>query len=439
MIGRHDDELETELSVAPGARVATRRHPFLSWRDSDGAHETTVDRPTLVGSASKADLVIVDTTVSRLHAELEPREDGLWVRDLGSRNGTFVEGVRVTEARVPDGGKIRVGATIITVNASVETSVELWVDDHFGPLVGGSVVMRELFATLARVAPLDSTVLVEGETGTGKELVARAIHDASSRAQKPFVTVDCAALPEQLFEAELFGHARGAFTGAAGARAGALEAAEGGTVFLDEIGELPLAMQPKLLRALESRSVRRLGETAHRHIDVRFVSATHRDLRSMVNAGAFREDLYFRIAVLPVHLPPLRKRMEDVTLLVDRFHPNASRDWKAALLAEAFDRPWLGNVRELRNFVERAVAFGTKQALAMSDGRGTQEEPRSDASPFGGWSAAFEKPFRDFKDEVEREYIRRLLERHGGNVTAAAQAAEVDRTYVYRLLRKYEG
>ena len=252
--------------------------------------------------------MIEDATVSRLHAELDPRRDGLWVRDLGSRNGTFVNGVRVVSARVPDGGRVQLGAASITLLPSpTSVSVELWPDTRFGPLVGKSVAMRELFATLARVAAVDATVLVSGETGTGKELVAEAVHGASPRAGGPFVVVDCAALPDQLLQSELFGHARGAFTGAETARAGAIESANGGTVFLDEIGELPLAMQPALLRVLESRTVRRLGETAHRKVDVRFVSATHRDLRAMVTAGAFREDLYFRHrASLPLVVPPLR-------------------------------------------------------------------------------------------------------------------------------------
>jgi DNA-binding NtrC family response regulator len=300
--------------------------------------------------------------------------------------------------------------------------------------------MRELFATLQRLAQLDSTIVIQGETGTGKELVARALHEASPRARKPFVVVDCGALPEQLLESELFGHVRGAFTGATTTRAGAIESASGGTVFLDEIGELPLAMQPKLLRALESRTVRRLGESTHRPVDVRFLSATHRDLRSMVNAGAFREDLYFRLAVLPVAVPPLRQRLDDLPLLVDSFRPGANAEWKRDLLREALDRPWLGNVRELRNFVERAVAFGARQAAALSDAGAPAPTPAPPAAITTGGvlEGAFEKPYREFRDEAEREYLRRLIQRHGGNVTAAAQAAGIDRTYIHRLVRKHE-
>jgi transcriptional regulator with PAS, ATPase and Fis domain len=385
-----------------------------------------------MGSANRADIVIEDPTVSRLHAELECRDDGLWVRDLGSRNGTFVEGVRVTGARVPEGGKLRVGAVELRLQGtSEETPVALWPSERFGELVGRGVPMRELFATLDRVARTDSTVMVTGETGTGKELVARAIHDASMRAG-PFIIVDCAALPENLLESELFGHVKGAFTGAIAARAGAFEAAEGGTVFLDEIGELPLGMQPKLLRALESRMVRRLGETAHRKFNVRFLSATHRDLRAMVNASAFREDLYFRLAVIRVAVPPLRNRLEDVPRLVEHFLPSMGTRARDELLQEITQLPWLGNVRELRNFLERVAALGTKTALAMT----ADDAPLPDARGAMDDSLDFEQPFRDFREAMERQYVRRLLDRHQGNVAAAAEAAGLDRTYIYRLVRK---
>ena len=236
--------------------------------------------------------------------------------------------------------------------------------------MGNTLVMRELFATLSRVAPMEASVLIHGETGTGKELVARAIHLASPRARQPFVTVDCGALPENLLDAELFGHTKGAFTGAVSARAGAIETAEGGTVFLDEIGEVPISMQPKLLRLLESRTIRRIGESIHRNINVRFVTATHRDLLTMVSTGEFREDLYFRLSVLPIMIPPLRERREDIELLVNHFlGADRGSHVTPELMRELISRPWRGNVRELRNFVERARALGAIEALAMSNQR----------------------------------------------------------------------
>ena len=450
----------------------TERHrsqPRVIWSDSAGNHVKVIDGRILVGSSPDSGIVVHDPTVSRLHGELEVREDGVWVRDLGSRNGTFVDGLQVTGARVPDKGRVRFGSTdlVVDYNPGQLRTVEIWPHTGFGKLVGQSLRMRELFSTLARLAPMDASVLIYGETGTGKELVARAIHDASPRATKPFVVVDCAALPENLLDAELFGHTKGAFTGAVGARSGAIEAADGGTVFLDEIGELPIAMQPKLLRVLESRTVRRVGETQHRSVDVRFLSATHRDLLTMVNAGEFREDLYFRLAVLPVHVPPLRERTEDIQTLVSHFLRSAGgpAHVSSELMRELTSRPWRGNVRELRNFVERARALGATQALAMmqhgpppsppttSDSPGPASSPSLSVMasapiipgpplPAADEGRVFEQAYKDFReswiDSGEKEYVRRLLVRHDRNVAAAAREAEVDRTYIYRLIRKHE-
>ena len=295
--------------------------------------------------------------------------------------------------------------------------------------------MRECFARISRIAKDEATVLVRGETGTGKELVARTIHDHSPRASGPFVIVDCAALPENLLESELFGHVQGAFTGAVRPRAGAFECAEGGTVFLDEVGELPLAMQPKLLRVLESRTVRRLGESNARPVDVRIVSATHRDLRSMVNLGTFREDLYFRLAVLPLVVPPLRERLDDVPLLAQSFLP-ASETLSSDLARQLALQPWSGNVRELRNAVARVRVLGAAEAFgapAARPGPG-KEEPFPAVDSF--------EPFHEIRarwlDHLEREYVKKLLVVHRGNVSAAGKAAGLDRTYIYRLMRKHD-
>jgi transcriptional regulator with GAF, ATPase, and Fis domain len=442
-----------------------RSRPRVVWADMTGQHSVVLTRPTPVGSASGGGIVVQDPTVSRLHAEFDPRDDGLWVRDLGSRNGSFVAGIRVREGRVPQGGRVKLGAIefLVDYNAAAPEVVPLWNDDHFGRLIGATTVMRQLFATLAHVAASDGAVLIQGETGTGKELVARAIHDASPRRDAPFVVVDCAALPETLLDAELFGHAKGAFTGALAARAGAIEAAEGGTVFLDEIGELPMPMQPKLLRVLEGRQVRRVGESAYRQVNVRFVSATHRDLLSMVSAGEFREDLFFRLSVLPIVVPPLRDRREDIERLVNSFLGNYEANAKASpeLLRELMARPWRGNVRELRNFVERARALGTNHALGLattvaSAGSTPRTPPPQapppleppapprPADPAGELSvplSLFEQPYREFRerwiDFGEQKYVGRLLQRHRGNVASAAREAGVDRTYIYRLSRKH--
>jgi transcriptional regulator with GAF, ATPase, and Fis domain len=323
-----------------------------------------------------------------------------------------------------------------------------WPRPWFGSLVGGSLEMRLLYTQLARVARADATVLLQGETGTGKELAAKAVHDASARAARPFVVIDCGALPETLLEAELFGHARGAFTGATDARAGAIEQAEGGTVFLDEIGELPLGVQPKLLRVLESRTVRRLGETHHRKVDVRFVSATHRDLAALAAARAFREDLYFRLAVLPVAIPPLRERPSDIPALIRHFLPAGDGAViPPELMLELAARPWPGNVRELRNFVERTRVLGAGAALAV--------DVPTDAAAFTPAAVAvtgrdepgalapelLALPFKVVRDrllgEIERAYVAGIIDRHGHNVSAAAKASGLNRSYLHRLMRRH--
>ena len=434
----------------------------LDWQDAKGPRSRPIAKGVVVGSSENADVVLNDPTVSRLHAELEVREDGIWLRDLQSRNGTWIQGVRVERALIPHLGRIRIGKidlilTHVRGGAQVEREPE-WPEGNFHWLRGGSRKMRALYAMLARVAAADAPVLILGETGTGKELVARSLHDESPRKGGPFVVVDCAALPESLLDAELFGHARGAFTGAVGARAGAIESANGGTVFLDEIGELPKSMQPKLLRVLEAKTVRRLGENDRRTVDVRFLFATHRDLLKMVSTSEFREDLYFRLGVLAVHIPPLRERVEDLEELVAHFL--ASEDaLPPEVVAALHQRAWPGNVRELRNFVDRMRTLGFERALAMTDvhapatvtagmsaDRGsspdlqaatrapapTKEEPAvlSTVGSFRG--------FRErWTEQGERTYIRELLLRHQGNVSAAAREAELDRTYVHKLIRRY--
>jgi transcriptional regulator with GAF, ATPase, and Fis domain len=308
--------------------------------------------------------------------------------------------------------------------------------------------MRELFLRLSQFAPSEAAVLILGETGSGKELVARALHERSQRASGPFLVVDCGALPESLLESELFGHARGAFTGAAGTRLGVFEAAQGGTVFLDEIGELPLGMQPKLLRALESKTVRRLGEPDSRDIDVRFVAATHRDLHAMVSTGAFREDLFFRLSVLPVRVPPLRERAEDIPVLLSHFL-GAAPQLPERLGSELRTYPWLGNVRELRSFAERVKALGADAAWALTCGAESPQllpsvavppvvTPHTRGFPPVDVGVPFKALREEWNDHLEREYLSQLLASQGRDVTALARAAGLDRSYVHRLLRKHD-
>ncbi len=432
-----DSITEVASDSARYKRVAIRQQPRVSWTDGKGPHTALLSGRVGVGSAPGNEIEIDDATVSRIHAELEPRDGIVWVRDLGSRNGSFVSNVRVAEAEVPDGGSVVVGRTTLQIERLYQpTAVDLWPSHQFGQLVGRSVVMRELFARLKRIANLDTTVLLQGETGTGKEVVAEAIHLASSRAERPFVVIDCAALPETLLEAELFGHTKGAFTGATTAREGAFQEAEGGTVLLDEIGELPPEMQPKLLRAVETHSVRRVGESAYRKIDVRIMAATNRDLRTMVNDGTFREDLYFRLAVVPLVVPTLRQRPDDITLLVQHFAgPRFASTLSPSLLAELASRPWPGNVRELRNFVDRVTAFGENDALALASP--TSCAPSDKELPLVSIDLPFKLLRERWLNHLERDYVGQLLERHARNISSAATAAGLDRTYLHRLIRKH--
>ncbi|HVQ27280.1 MAG TPA: sigma 54-interacting transcriptional regulator, partial [Planctomycetota bacterium] len=326
-------------------------------------------RSVLLGTHPSSDVCLTDPHVSRLHARIDVEERDYVLADLGSTNGTRVGGVRVRQVCLEDGSEIELGATRLRFRVLDEPfRVELAQDEVFEGLIGRTPAMRELFALCARVAPTDATVLLQGETGTGKELVARALHQRSLRRDKPMVVFDCGAVPPTLIESELFGHERGAFTGAVAARSGVFERADGGTLFLDELGELTPDLQPKLLRVLETGELTRVGGEAPRKVDVRVVAATHRDLAAMISEGRFRADLYYRLAVIRLTIPPLRERREDVPLLAARFArevlgevprgPQAAgkripEETLEAVFEDLRHHDWPGNVRELRNVVER--------------------------------------------------------------------------------------
>jgi transcriptional regulator with GAF, ATPase, and Fis domain len=394
-----------------------------------------------VGKAQDNDLVLSDDTVSRHHCELTRANDGVHVRDLGSTNGTRVQGARVSEAIVQPGAVLKVGEVEIALRPAVR-NVEILPSDKtwFGAAIGRSLAMRSIFGVLERIAQTDATVLLEGETGTGKDVLARAIWTESARAQGPFVVVDCGAVSYSLLESELFGHERGAFTGAIAARQGAFELADGGTVFLDEIGELPLDVQPKLLRVLESKEFRRVGGNRTLKTNVRVVAATKRNLQREVQAGKFREDLYFRLAVVPVTVPALRARREDIPLLVAHILKasggglSVSDETMQGLSAH----DWPGNVRELRNVLERAVY------LARATGQ-TELTLVSLPSAGGAGSDVFQfEPGRSYREtrakfdaEFERRYVKWLLGRHAGNVSAAAREAKMDRKHLHDMAKKH--
>jgi DNA-binding NtrC family response regulator len=387
-----------------------------------------------IGTSPDNELVLTDPTVSRYHLELRC-EDGILVRDLGSRNGTYAGDVRIREAVVPIGSRLKLGRTVIALTeAGVEPPRAPVTAPEIPGLVATSSAMQEIGRAIERLAQSNVSVLVQGETGTGKELVARAIHDAGPRAKGPFVVVDAGALPATLIASQLFGHERGAFTGAERRQEGAFELAHGGSIFLDEIGELPLAVQPALLGVLERRSFRRVGGKDDIQVDVRVISATHRDLRAEANEGTFRADLYFRLAVARIEIPPLRERPEDIDSLVEHF----ARDITGArgfLFSEATRSAlrahrWSGNVRELRNVVESALAMGTISLDGLAQRAPEPVEANASITQYRAARAAALAAF-------ERKYLCQLIEATGGNASAAARAANMDRPYLLSLLRRH--
>jgi DNA-binding NtrC family response regulator len=397
------------------------------------AHEFAAER-LVIGADPRADFVIDDSSVSKFHCELRIDGGVTVVRDLGSRNGTLIDHVPVIEAPLRDGALLTLGRTQLRFEIGAR-DVELVLSPRtsFGKLRGGSLAMRSIYPMLEAAAGSTSTILLQGESGTGKDLAAESIHIESARRDGPFVVVDCGAIPGPLLEAELFGHEAGAFTNATTTRIGAFEAAAGGTLLLDEIGELAFDLQPKLLRVIDKREIQRIGSTKRIPVDVRVIAATNRDLKAEVNAKRFRSDLYFRLAVLVVTMPPLRSRTTDIPVLVesildtlgDRESAMARALAGGELLPEMLRHAWPGNVRELRNYVESCLARQESTLATV-----TPSEPTIDITA----------PLRVVRDRwqrhVERQYLEALLAAHGGNVSAAARAAGIDRVHMHRLLAK---
>lgn len=394
-----------------------------------------------IGTARGSELELTDPTVSRLHCEIRLRTDTMTLRDHGSTNGTFVGGARIRDADIPMGTLVRVGQTSLRVEASnTPAFVEISDRTSFGEIVGQSLAMRQVYAILERVAQTDTTLLIEGETGTGKDVVARSLHEASRRRSGPFVPIDCGAIPENLFESELFGHVRGSFSGAVSDRKGVFEEAEGGTLFLDEIGEIPVALQAKLLRAIESRTIRRVGGNVAKPVNVRIVAATNRDLSAAVNEGRFREDLYYRLAVVVVILPALRERPEDIPLLAQHFFNRLSPGAGALppeFLRSLSTRGFPGNVRELKNFIERSVSLGfvpTHHSPSTPESASAREEAhRPSLDELVPLHLPLKEARQAWTERFEDVYLRAMLQKTAGNVTRAAELAGVSRRFLQRL------
>ena len=415
---------EVEVVLTPPAGAAAKKKLGLS--------------PLRVGSDPFNDLVCEDVRVSRSHCRLTLTEDGVLLEDVGSKNGLYVGTVRIRTALLQDQAPVRMGGHTLHVQLGKgELRVPFSSEPFFGRAHGVSLRMRALFEQLVHAAASDSPLLLVGESGTGKELLARGVHEQSPRSEGPFVVLDCSALPEGLVESELLGHEAGAFTGAVQARAGALERAHRGTLFLDEVGELTPGAQTKLLRSVEARRVRRVGGTDELPADVRLVAATHRDLTVKPASGGFRPDLYYRLAVLQVHVPPLRERKEDLPLLAEHLlkaqnPPRSLADLPAHALDMLYAHDWPGNVRELKNTLVRWVVLPD----AIPGGSLPPSPSTASKAPFGhlGLSAAREAATSAF----EQSYIRAKLEESGGNVSGAARSMGISRQFLHKLMARHD-
>ncbi len=401
--------------------------------------QVRADKPIFFGSGPDCEMSLTDKTVSRKHLLAEFNGTDLVLKDQDSTNGTFIKGSRFKEITVGFGAEFRLGRTVIKYLPEEESiDVEPAEEQSFGQMIGGDTKMRQLFKLMHDVAGTSATVLIEGETGTGKELIAEELHNHSDRKDGPFVVFDCGSVPRELIESALFGHVKGSFTGAITDRKGAFADAHGGTIFLDEIGEMALDLQPSLLRVLDKRAVRRVGANAYEDIDVRVVAATNRDLRQEVQKKNFREDLYYRLAVIRLSVPPLRERGNDIPVLIDHFVKSFSREEKLNVSPEDMSalrrHSWPGNVRELRNSIERACVLSKGDYINLEGALG------DDAAPAVGFRT--DLPFKQAKGQLvemfEREYIEDLMTRHKMNLSAAAREAEIDRKHLRELIRKYD-
>jgi DNA-binding NtrC family response regulator len=395
----------------------------------------------LLGKSSACVVRLTDPQVSRRHAAFTWEGEQLHVSDLASSNGTYVNGLRINDAWLAGGEIIRVGQTELRVEPVEAEPPSLSPARGFGRVVGGSPDMRKLYPLCERIARSDVSVVIEGESGTGKEVLAESLHEASARAGSPFIVFDCTTVAASLVESELFGHERGAFTGAVSSRRGVFEQAQGGTLFLDEIGELDLPLQAKLLRALERREVRRVGGDGWMKIDARILAATRRDLDREVQEGRFRDDLFFRLNVARIELPPLRRRTGDVQLLAEYFRRQLGGGDEPLPyeVVQRFERhDWPGNVRELRNAVARQLALGDLAELRGSSFPRALEGADS-ADPFARVLAS-RLPYPRARDaivsEFERAYVEDVLAQHGGNVARAAEASGIARRYFNQILAR---
>lgn len=452
-----DFESKTQLLRADESPdiISLRKCQLIIMEGNDKGKKLTLSKNiSTIGKMDDNDIILDDKTVSRKHVEVEYKSDSFLLRDLDSTNGTYVNGTRVKESYLLPGDRIKIGRTTLEFTAFDEkVKIDPSQKTEFGKMVGTSTKMRQIFTILERISPTLATVVIEGDTGTGKDLVAQAIHEHSPRRNRPFIVFDCSAVAPNLIESELFGHEKGSFTGAVRSRKGAFEEATGGTIFLDEIGELTLDLQPKLLRALEQREIRRVGSNTPTNIDVRVICATNKVLRKEVADGRFREDLYYRLSVVKIRLPSLAERPEDVEGLVERFLAvskfNMLGGGKLKIVKvddealKALKRyQWPGNVRELMNIIERAVSFAEGDTLTKSHLDFVFSElEHEDEDRTERMVTSSDIPFKEAKQKIveifEKEYLLEILKKNNYNISAASREAKIDRKHIRNLLKKY--
>jgi DNA-binding NtrC family response regulator len=440
-------ESDTPTGLGRHTRVQARQDPAQSIQPAqvrvkqgpnEFIHELTEESLTLGKDPANA-LVVRDPFISSRHLKVTRREGGFHVLDLNSTNGTFLGNVRIFEVEVPLNTVLRVGETELII----EPLSQGRQSQSFHGIIGSDPSVRQLVEFIERVAPSNAAVAILGESGTGKELVARALHECSSRANQPFIAVNCAAISRELIESELFGHEKGAFTGANKQRKGAFEEAHGGTLFLDEIGELPLDLQAKLLRVLESGEIKRVGASRPSHVDVRVVSATNRDLVTESREGSFREDLYYRLCVIPLTLPPLRSRKGDIAVLahsfVSAYSPRGQRvEFTPAALDKLQQYRWPGNIRQLRNAVHRALLLRKGPKIDASDISFDYEHSRDPISPA---AHSLELPvgltLEMMLQRLERQIIEKTLRRYDYDKERVARELGLARATFYKRLKDW--
>jgi len=460
--GAIPEQATVEIEGFPAGTFPTPRCTF-DVLDGHGKGEHLNFKKTVirVGSDVLNDIVLSDPTVSRRHAEIRYEDGAYRLVDLGSTNGTFVDDKRINDVYLETVTNLSFGKTPVAFEAHIEgKAIEPSPSNRYGHIVGQNAGLRQIFAVIDKVAPSNLHVVITGETGTGKELFARAIHEGSRRAEHPLVIFDCSAFPPTLLESELFGHEKGSFSGATQQHQGVFERADKGTLFLDELGEMSVELQPKLLRAIETGEFRRVGGTKSIQTNVRVVAATNRDLEDWITEGRFRRDLYYRLAQVRFRLPPLRERLDDIPLLIESFMESARKGLSATsktqitpqAIALMQSYSWPGNIRELKNLVERGVtlcdderitAAFVQDELGLAPGAALVEREEDDSvlPPILEGEDGELIPLREAKDQLvadfEKKYLEKLLGKHKQNISAAAREAQVDRRHFYRLLKKY--